>query len=75
MSIGGNQGWSQELVEIVAPIWVTHKVVAALGADEEKSRPLERLEILPPGDTPQPAHTSTATRWTPMNSGGASSAL
>ena len=47
------------------------KMMAALGAEVGEPGSLERPENLSPCDSSQTAHTSTATRWTPTNSGPA----
>ena len=52
-------------------IRVAEKVMTALRANVDEARALQRLHRLTPGDPPQPAHTSTAIRCTPMNSGPA----
>ena len=46
---------------------MTHKMMTSLDADNGEARLLKGTNKFPARD-PQPAHTSTATRWTPTNS-------
>ena len=52
-------------------VGMAKKMMAALGAEVGEPGSLERPENLSPCDSSQTAHTSTATRCTPTNSGPA----